>query len=296
LEQRFKMTSFVTLILVLSLTSSAVLCVPWGDRNSTTSGEDEENEIEMTEGEADETMGATDYIEAANGRNAWYRGGPQIAHGDVAMPGATSNRNASPCTARGCTWPMGSRGFVMVPITISARYNSKERNMIIRSLVEFHSVSCIRFVWMRASHRDYIDISPANGCWSYLGRQGGRQMISLQQRGCVFRQVIQHELLHALGFHHEQARSDRDDHVRIMAQNVMSGRLHNFDKVDTNNLGTPYDYGSIMHYGRYAFSKERGVLPTIVPIPDPTAVIGKATMMSANDIERINVLYRCSAS
>ena len=50
-------------------------------------------------------------------------------------------------------------------------------------------------------------------------------MISLQQRGCVYRQVIQHEMLHALGFHHEQARSDRDNHVRIMTQNVLPGSL-----------------------------------------------------------------------
>ena len=55
-----------------------------------------------------------------------------------------------------------------------------------------------------------------------------------------------------------------------------------------------YDIFVFIFLHRYAFSKERGVLPTIVPIPDPTAVIGRATMMSANDIERINVLYQCS--
>ncbi|KAF3833222.1 hypothetical protein F7725_026887 [Dissostichus mawsoni] len=31
--------------------------------------------------------------------------------------------------------------------------------------------------------------------------------------------VIQHELLHVLGFDHEQTRSDRDQHVRILLQN-----------------------------------------------------------------------------
>ncbi|CAL8404865.1 unnamed protein product [Boreogadus saida] len=290
----FIMVSFVNLILVLSLTSSAVFCLPSGERNST-SGEDDENEIDSNEEETETPQGATEYIEAANAGLARLRSGPHITHGDIAQPtGLTSTRNAAPCTAKGCTWPNSSNGNVYVPIYISRRYSRSERNVIIRSLLEFHVVSCIRFVWRRRQ-RDYIYFHPFSGCWSYIGRQGRRQMVSLQQRGCVYPQVIQHELLHALGFHHEQARSDRDDHVQIQTQNVKPENLNNFDKVDTNNLGTPYDYNSVMHYGRYAFSKQYGLLPTIVPIPDSTAVIGRATEMSGNDIERLNKLYQCSA-
>ncbi|KAJ3594121.1 hypothetical protein NHX12_006453 [Muraenolepis orangiensis] len=218
--------------------------------------------------DTDEQLGATDAIEAAN-------------------------TGLDPCTAMGCTWPKNRNSFVYVPIYISPRYTKAERSVIIRSLVAFHSVSCIRFTWRRR-HRDYIYFYPYTGCWSYIGRQGNRQMVSIQQRGCVYTQVIQHEVLHALGFHHEQARSDRDDFVQIMTENIQPGKLNNFDKVDTNNLATPYDYSSIMHYGRFAFSTKRGVLPTIVPTPDATAVIGKATQMSANDIERVNQLYQCS--
>ena len=44
---------------------------------------------------------------------------------------------------------------------------------------------------------------------------------------------------------------------------------------------------------RYAFSKRRGVLPTIIPKPDSTVPIGKATQMSTNDIKRVNQLYQC---
>ena len=60
-------------------------------------------------------------------------------------------------------------------------------------------------------------------CWSYVGRRGGGQVVSLDRRGCVYHQVVQHELLHALGFNHEQTRSDRDSHVRIIYQNIMRG-------------------------------------------------------------------------
>uniref|UniRef100_A0A8C5B6N4 Metalloendopeptidase n=1 Tax=Gadus morhua TaxID=8049 RepID=A0A8C5B6N4_GADMO len=286
------MVSFVNLILVLSLTSSAVFCLPSGERNST-SGEDDENEIDSYEEETEATQGATEYIEAANAGLARLRSGPRITHGDIAQTtGLTSTRNASPCTAKGCTWPKSSRGYVYVPIQISRRYSSEERTVLIQSLVEFHSVSCIRFVWRRR-HRDYLSIYPSSGCWSYIGRQRGLQVISLQQRGCVSRGTVQHEILHALGFHHEQSRSDRDKHVRIQANNVLPGKLSNFNKVNTNNLGTPYDYSSIMHYSRFAFSKQRGVLPTIVPIPDSKAVIGQSTKMSGNDIKRLNKLYKC---
>ncbi|CAL8351517.1 unnamed protein product [Merluccius merluccius] len=129
-----------------------------------------------------------------------------------------------------------------------------------------------------AESPDAIDaIETAN---ARLGRQGGRQFISLQKGGCIYKTVIQHEILHALGFHHEQSRSDRDKFVNIL-------------KVATNNLGTPYDYNSIMHYSRYAFSKRPRVLPTIVPKPNSKVTIGEATKMSTNDIRRVNQLYQC---
>uniref|UniRef100_A0A4W5P4C7 Metalloendopeptidase n=1 Tax=Hucho hucho TaxID=62062 RepID=A0A4W5P4C7_9TELE len=130
-------------------------------------------------------------------------------------------------------------------------------------------------------------------CWSYLGRRGGQQVISLQQRGCVHHGTVQHEVLHALGFHHEQNRGDRDSNVTIVTENISKGKEHNFRKVETNNLMTPYDYTSVMHYGRYAFSKDYGKLPTIIPKPDCNVQIGGARQMSRLDTVRVNRLYYC---
>uniref|UniRef100_A0A0E9XMX5 Peptidase M12A domain-containing protein n=1 Tax=Anguilla anguilla TaxID=7936 RepID=A0A0E9XMX5_ANGAN len=49
-----------------------------------------------------------------------------------------------------------------------------------------------------------------------------------------------------------------------------------------------------MHYGRYAFSKNRE--PTIIPIPNSNVEIGRAKQMSRLDILRINKLYGCGKS
>lgn len=62
-------------------------------------------------------------------------------------------------------------------------------------------------------------------CWSNIGRDGGQQVVSLSVFGCLEHGIIQHELLHALGFHHEHTRSDRDQYVRIHWENVPAGDL-----------------------------------------------------------------------
>uniref|UniRef100_A0A665UC71 Metalloendopeptidase n=1 Tax=Echeneis naucrates TaxID=173247 RepID=A0A665UC71_ECHNA len=204
---------------------------------------------------------------------------------DVAFD-SEAERNADPCTSRGCMWPKSSDGRVYVAYVISSVFSSREVAIIERGLLSFHDVSCIRFV-RRTNQRDYLNIQ----CYSYIGRRNYGQDLSLQRSGCVYHDTVQHEVLHALGFHHEQKRSDRDQYIRIVLDNVISGMEHNFDKVNTLNQGTSYDYGSVMHYHQYAFSKNNQ--PTLVAIPDPNVQFGVATEMSQKDIIRLNRLYGC---
>ncbi|XP_063043816.1 hatching enzyme 1.2-like isoform X2 [Engraulis encrasicolus] len=228
-------------------------------------------------------------IERANKNAGQALDDPEITQGDVAVH--TGLGNADPCTARGCKWQKYRDGKVYVPYVIANQYSARERAVIERGLQSFSQSTCIRFVPKSRHQRDYVHIQSRSGCWSFVGRRGGGQVVSLARRGCVYHGIVQHELLHALGFNHEQCRNDRDRHVRIMYQNVIRGMAYNFNKINTNNLGTPYDYNSVMHYGRYAFSANRQA--TIVPIPNANAAIGRATAMSANDILRIKRLYGC---
>ncbi|XP_019731701.1 high choriolytic enzyme 1-like [Hippocampus comes] len=138
----------------------------------------------------------------------------------------------------------------MLCVCVSAA--RRQRQTIIEALKEFERgdrMTCIRFVKKTKKDVNYISFISGTGCWSYLGRQGNAQPISLQKSGCVFKDIVQHEALHALGFHHEHVRSDRDEHVIINFENIMSGFESNFEIVQTNNLGTSYDFQSVMHYG-----------------------------------------------
>ncbi|CAM4525568.1 unnamed protein product [Leuciscus chuanchicus] len=229
-------------------------------------------------------------IERANRHAGQGLNEPSVMFGDIAV--ATGLEIADPCTTRGCKWQRNKSGKVLVPYVISDGYSSQEKDVIFQGLRSFEESTCVRFM-PRTNQRDYINIKSNSGCYSFVGRRTGGQTVSLDRSGCISLNIVQHELLHTLGFHHEHNRSDRDNHVQILFKNIIPGQEYNFDKIKTNNLETAYDYSSVMHYGRFAFSKNRE--PTIIPIPDNNLSIGQAEKMSSNDILRINTLY-CSLS
>lgn len=75
-----------------------------------------------------------------------------------------------------------------------------------------------------------------------------------------------------------------------------SGKGHNFNTYNdttSSSLGVPYDYGSMMHYSKTAFSKAGE--PTIVTnIPAFSDVIGQRMEFSDSDLLKLHRLYNCS--
>ncbi|XP_016106215.1 high choriolytic enzyme 1-like [Sinocyclocheilus grahami] len=207
---------------------------------------------------------------------------------DLVFP---KTRNALYCFNNNGFWKKDSNNIVELPYMVSGEFSYYDRSVIEDAMSTFDSKTCIRFV-ARSTQSDYISIENKDGCYSSLGRTGGKQVVSLNRQGCVYHGIVQHELNHALGFYHEQTRSDRDEYVKINWENMSPDMAYNFEKQNTNNQKTPYDYGSIMHYGRTAFSIQPG-LETITPIPDETVEIGQRQGMSNTDILRINKLYGC---
>jgi len=221
-----------------------------------------------------------------------------LFEGDILFPPSTSRGVVK--RGNSVAWPNG-----IVPYEIAPGYEPAQRQFIISAMqrmenaIAVNNVLCVHFRPKTSSDQYYITIRNGNGCSSYVGQNPGmvgERTVSLQYPGCVDNGRIMHELLHALGFFHEQSRPDRDSYVRIRSENIQAGMENNFNKytnsfVDTQN--TPYDYGSVMHYERDAFSLNN--LPTIEPIQSG-AQIGQRVGMSPIDIEEVRLFYNCSSN
>nr|CAD7570680.1 unnamed protein product [Timema californicum] len=69
---------------------------------------------------------------------------------------------------------------------------------------------------------------------SAVGRQGGSQQVSLGP-GCLYKGIIVHELMHAVGFWHEQSRGDRDHFVTVLWDNIQRGETTHRERGETTH-------------------------------------------------------------
>ncbi|XP_010882438.2 meprin A subunit beta [Esox lucius] len=171
------------------------------------------------------------------------------------------------------------------------------KGVILKAFEQYRLKTCIDFKpWN--GERNYISVFKGNGCFSSVGnRHVGKQPLSIGTN-CDRIATIEHEFLHALGFWHEQSRSDRDDYVTIMWDRISEGKENNFNMYNdttSSSLGVPYDYGSVMHYSKTAF--RNGTEPTIVTKISAFAnVIGQRMEFSDNDLLKLGRLYSCTRS
>ncbi|KMQ94050.1 astacin-like metalloendopeptidase protein [Lasius niger] len=163
-------------------------------------------------------------------------------------------------------------------------------------------MTCVKFIPWDGKVKDFLLIWPImypKGCWSFVGKFGGAQILSLEppdEKGpnCLENEGRAiHELMHALGIFHEHSRADRDTYINVHYENIIPGFRSNFNKQSPENATYSYEYGydSIMHYGNYFFSVD-SMKPTLTP-KTPGVTIGQRKAMSKTDCLKLNNLYGC---
>ena len=161
--------------------------------------------------------------------------------------------------------------------------------------------SAIQFV-PRTNQSDYLFFINDTGNFSPVGKQGGKQEIHIASWGNTL--TICHEVMHSLGFYHEQSRSDRDTYVTIHLENVCQNCCeggncnHNYDKESGSSNYGPYDFDSVMHYGKCSFLSPSLFCPgneTITVNAPYTAqwqdAIGQRNHLSRMDQVTLSFLY-----
>ena len=147
-------------------------------------------------------------------------------------------------------WPGGN-----VAYEFDANVSAANRTTFRSAMDQWEAVANVTFTQCAGNNctsGDYIHIQSSTGNNSAVGRQGGEQIINIVSWGEMFRQA--HELGHALGLYHEQSRTDRDTYVTINWANIQSGKEGNFALESGSGRYGPYDFDSVMHYGRDYFS------------------------------------------
>lgn len=96
-----------------------------------------------------------------------------------------------------------------MPVKLYASLGMAAKGAIRDAMDAFEKETCIKMVkYEPGRHKDYVEIvSTDQNCYSQPGHIGGRQIINLQpSEHCDSLSTVIHEMMHTLGFFHEQSR------------------------------------------------------------------------------------------
>ncbi len=193
-------------------------------------------------------------------------------------------------------WPSST-----VHYTFDSQVSTAHRADFRLALAELEAVSGLNFV--EGASTNYFTVrrnaANTNVSNSSVGMQGGQQFINIGDNHWDAPFVMAHEVMHALGFIHEQSRADRNTYVQIRTQYISqtacggNSCTNNFSIVNAAIVNGTYDFLSIMHYGAFAFTTVEGE-PTIVCRPGYESFqdrIGNRSWLSLRDAQTLAALF-----
>lgn len=171
------------------------------------------------------------------------------------------------------TWP-GGNVYYTFDTNVSTAVPAAQQQIFIDCANEWSSFANVHFI-PRTTQTNYVLVSQVGsegeGGLSSVGMVGGQQILQIAP-GAWNHATVCHEMGHTLGLVHEHQRSDRGSYVNILTNNIESGELGNFVLLGNSINKTPYDFLSVMHYRRNAFSTSPS-LDTMEPLAPYTQYI-----------------------
>lgn len=168
-----------------------------------------------------------------------------------------------------------------------ASVSAPNQKAFLDATVEWATFANLHFT-QRVAQVNYILVTnnaSLSGGLSFVGMVGGAQLLQIGPNAWN-RGTLVHEIGHALGLVHEHQRSDRDTFVTIVTNNILSGQLPNFVKLTDSQNKSTYDFLSVMHYARNAFSVDvsSNTIQTLPAYNQYLNIIGHSDpVLSTND-------------
>ncbi|XP_040576592.1 blastula protease 10 isoform X2 [Lepeophtheirus salmonis] len=222
----------------------------------------------------------------------------------------------------GEVWPNNT-----VPYILAEGFSKDDLSLIQSAMDGIEKKTCVRWV-PRNGENSYVYIkNDEAGCFAVLGynEYRGKHVLNLQRSNgfstCMIFGIAQHEMLHILGYDHEQTRPDRDSYVRIHWDMIQRDAISNYFRsiydnttiippkckpkstattfddcysgFTTDTFGYPYEYGSVMHYGLDDFqTSDKNTMEVLRPVPLGIR-IGQRIGMTELDALKVKAKYNC---
>lgn len=166
-------------------------------------------------------------------------------------------------------WPFG-----VIPFEYDSNVSQANRNLFQNAMNEVHDYCGVDFRPRQQFDVAWLHIQSASANNAPVGYFVGERIVNIFNFNVQI--IMVHELLHVIGIYHEQSRTDRDNYVTINSGNISQNGCQDsngnpgpcdpqFAKEDLSASFGAYNFDSIMHYGRAAFSTSTADTITVKP-------------------------------